>query len=306
MTQEKAKEQAEDEVVDDNAQEAKEQIVDDNAQEAKERAEDEVPHNNAQEVKEIFTQGCQDDEYYTDSETGERIRNPFIAGSTWCRQLGYRSEYFAEWKEHFEEMTKLCQEAMDLREERDNLLYGFVDDIRSEQDALFDVLTYREDVGLSKLSQRARERKERNLSLVEQRQKRTVGYLRHNLDCQIRNIKDLRALQGHEDEFVAYLDQQQYSTNTLLEEMILKRLVASCIPPMVTTMSDPSVDSNDDPCCMVCFELGPQKDMEGRLKKKIAACPSCGIFYHQECLTKWRDENPEFDCILCRPKPRQG
>ncbi|KAF4541887.1 ABC metal ion transporter [Lasiodiplodia theobromae] len=174
MTQEKAKEQAEDEVVDDNAQEAKEQIVDDNAQEAKERADDEVPQNNAQEVEEIFTQGCQDDEYYTDSETGERLRNPFIAGSTWRRQLGYRSEYFAEWKEHFEEMTKLCQEAMDLREERDNLLYGFVDDIRSEQDALFDVLTYREDAGLSKLSQRAQERKERNLSHVEQRQQRTT------------------------------------------------------------------------------------------------------------------------------------
>lgn len=276
---------------------------------AKEKAEDEALGNSAQEPEELFTGDHADDDYYTVPETGEIIRNPSVDTCAWYMQLGFRSQDFAEWKEHFEEMAKLCQEAMDLREERNALLFDFVEDIRSEQDALFDTTTWRQDPGLSNISQRARERKERDLLQAKQRQQKVVDNFRYNLECQIRNIEDLRAFQGYGEEFNAYLGQQQHSMNTLLEEMALDNFLARCIGPMlhVRCKMDSFIAPYSAPMCIVCFEPVGQ-DITGvpvRENAELTLCPICGKPYHRTCLTKWRDENPKYDCVVCRPNPRQ-
>ncbi|KAF4309105.1 hypothetical protein GTA08_BOTSDO01888 [Botryosphaeria dothidea] len=96
-----------------------------------------------------------------DSEDGESIENTKEELCKFNRQIGFRSEKFSEWKEHFEDMAKLCQEAVDLRKERNDFILHWIQAIADEQHAGFDIPTD-EDNGLSRLNQRARERKERS------------------------------------------------------------------------------------------------------------------------------------------------
>lgn len=197
-------------------------------------------------------------------------------------------------------MAKLCQEAVDLHKERNDLILHWIQAIGDEQHAGFDNPTD-EDNGLSRLNQRARERKERAARRNVETQWRVLDDWRYSLECQIDNLKELRAHVGFEEEFHAYVDQQQYSIETFLGWATFEDLSTNILENMIP--QDTATEKPSSRTCFVCWESLPPGTRGGPFEKEteLVWCPDCKTCTHRTCLVDWRREHPGLDCPICRP-----